>query len=66
LFNDNAWILEINAPKNTIGCYLEQYSIYQEELEFLLPKNCIFEILNVDFENREIKLKIKNIYNIKI
>ncbi|MCC7553752.1 MAG: hypothetical protein KO202_04560 [Methanobacteriaceae archaeon] len=63
--NNDGWIIEIDAPKNTQGGYLEQYSAYAEELEFLLPRNSTFEILNIDFENREIKTKIKNIYNIK-
>ncbi|WP_409199375.1 ADP-ribosyltransferase [Methanobrevibacter sp. DSM 116169] len=60
---DNNWLVEIYASKNTIGCFTEQYSIYDKELEFLLPKNIIFEIFKI--KNNIIKVFIKNIYNNK-
>ena len=48
------WIMQIYAPKNTSGAFLEQHPIIPSEMEFLMPQNLKFHLFDVNYEKKRI------------
>lgn len=58
--NTKGWLIEIYAPKNTPGAFLDRYSYYPREFEFLLPRNSEFIVLEHDRSTKTIKTLFLN------
>lgn len=61
---DFGWLMEIYAPKGTIGGFIAEHSVKPIEMEFLLPRNRNLDIFDINYENKILKVFDKNIYNI--
>ena len=57
-FKRDGWLIEILAPKNTKGLYIESISPNSLEYEYLLPINTKFKILSLDEINKYIKIQL--------
>ena len=51
------------CPKNTKGVYLDEYSVFNSEKEFLMPRNLKFKLLDTDYKNQVLKMIEENFYN---
>ena len=63
---DFGWIMEIYAPKNTFGGVIMEHSVKPDEIEFLLPRNIIFNIFDCDKEKNILRVLTKNFNNMSI
>lgn len=57
-FKNDGWLVEIVAPKNTKGLYIENISTSALEHEYLLAMNTKYKIINIMNNDKYIKLQI--------
>lgn len=57
-FKREGWLIEIQAPKNTKGLYVENLSPNSLEHEYILPINTRYKILKIFNKDKYIKIQI--------